>query len=160
MKKVFTLICLSFSLLLTKAQVRIGSPAPEIALPDTKDSVVKLSNLKGQVVIVDFWASWCGPCRAANPHMVALYNKFKDKGLVILGVSIDDKPKAWKAAIKKDKLPYLQVIDPDGWSATSAAKYGVEAIPATFLIDQNGLIAAIDEELPVLEKKVAQLLKL
>ncbi|HMO62202.1 MAG TPA: TlpA disulfide reductase family protein [Ferruginibacter sp.] len=140
------------------AQVKINAPAPEIALPSGTDSIIKLSAFRGKVVLVDFWASWCGPCRMANPFVVKLYNKYKAQGFEVFGVSLDTKKTAWLKAVKKDKITYTQVIDTDGWQSKVAERYGVEAIPASFLITKDGIIAAIDAEGKWLEEKIKQLL--
>jgi thiol-disulfide isomerase/thioredoxin len=105
---------------------------------------VRLSSFRGKYVLVDFWASWCGPCRQENPNVVKLYNKYKGKGFTILGVSLDkagDKP-AWLAAIKNDGLTWTQVSDLNGWSNLAARLYGVQSIPQNFLIDPQGKIVA------------------
>jgi peroxiredoxin len=140
------------------AQIRPGSMAPEISLPNTKDSTINLSSLKGKVVLVDFWASWCGPCRQANPSVVRLYKRYKDKGFEVFGVSLDEKIPAWKKAIKKDKIKYTQVVDTEGWRSKAAAAYGVEGIPASFLLDKAGKIIAFDAEGKELDALVKKLL--
>src|SRR5512141_578090 len=116
------LILLSTTL---KAQVKVGQMAPEISLPDSKDSIINLSSLKGKVVLIDFWASWCRPCRAAIPSVVKLYEKYKSKGLEVYGVSIDEKKNAWLKAVKQDNISYLQVNDKAGWYAKVTLIYGV-----------------------------------
>ena len=140
------------------AQVAIGSMAPEITLPNTKDSVVNLSSYKGKIVLIDFWASWCAPCRAANPGVVKLYNKYKAKGFEVFGVSIDNKKQAWIKAIAQDKIKYTQVNDKGGCYSTVAEKYGVNQIPTSFLLDKTGKIIAIDLEGKELENKLKELL--
>jgi peroxiredoxin len=147
------LLCININ-----AQVKVGQMAPDISLPDTKDSIISLSSFKGKVVLLDFWASWCGPCRASIPAVVKLYNKYKEKGFEVFGVSIDSKKNAWLKAIKHDNINYVQVNDNDGWYAKSALKYGVDAIPATFLLNKKGEIVAIDLEGKNLEAKIIELL--
>jgi thiol-disulfide isomerase/thioredoxin len=132
--------------------------APEISLTNAKDSTVKLSSYKGKVVLVDFWASWCGPCRAANPSVVRLYNKYKEKGFEVFGVSIDSKKTAWLKAIKQDRIKYTQVNDTDGWYSKIAEAWGVNAIPASFLLDKTGKIIAFDAEGKQLEALIEGLL--
>lgn len=126
------------------AQAKRGVPAPEIRLPDTSGAAVSLHALKGKVVLVDFWASWCRPCRENNPALVDLHRKFKGKDFEILGVSIDKSKADWMRAIRYDGLTWPQVLDPGGWDAQSTANYGVEAIPASFLIDKQGIIRGVD----------------
>ena len=150
------LILLSTTL---KAQVKVGQAAPEISLPDSKDSIINLSSLKGKVVLLDFWASWCRPCRIAIPSVVRLYDKYKSKGLEVYGVSIDEKKSAWLKAVKQDSITYLQVNDKAGWYAKVTLVYGVNEIPATFLIDKKGEIVAINLEGKNLEDKITELLE-
>jgi thiol-disulfide isomerase/thioredoxin len=121
-----------------------GAPAPEIALEDQNGNIVKLSSLKGKVVLIDFWASWCGPCRRENPHVKKVYDKYKDKGFEIFGVSLDNNKKGWLAAIEKDNLTWYHVSDLQGWSSSAAKLYGVRGIPKTFLLDKDGNILKID----------------
>ncbi len=139
------------------AQVKVGQQAPEISLPDANDSIIRLSSLKGKVVLVDFWASWCGPCRRSNPNVVRLYEKYKGKGFEVFGVSIDSKKAAWLKAVKQDNIRYIQVNDNKGWDAASTLQYGVDAIPATFLLNKKGEVTAVDAEGKELEEKIKQL---
>lgn len=146
--------------------IRVGAPAPDIELPSPDGTVYKLSDLKGQVVLLDFWASWCGPCRKENPNVVKVYNRLKDKGFTVYSVSLDgldsrskarlggDKNKEaealesskdrWVKAIQQDGLPWeYHVSDLRKWEAGPARTYGVRSIPKTFLIDKEGKIAAV-----------------
>ena len=157
MKTVFTAFLLICSTLISNAQLRPGQMAPEISLPDAKDSIVKLSSLKGKVVLIDFWASWCGPCRASNPGLVRLYAKYKTKGFEVLGVSVDTNKDAWLKAIRQDKITYTQIINNSGENSP-AAVYGIRFIPSTFLVNKKGEIVAIDFEGNDLEKKIVALL--
>ena len=141
-----------------KTQLHVGNDAPEISLPNTKDSLVNLSSFRGKLVLVDFWASWCGPCRAENPSVVKLYKKFKDRGLVIFGVSLDIKKEAWIKAIRQDRITYLQVMDKEGWNSTYAGKYFVDQIPSSFLLDREGKIIAIDADEKELETTLNRML--
>ena len=159
MKKIFFVLILLSSVLVISAQVKKGTPAPEISLPDISGQTVSLSSLKGSVVLIDFWASWCGPCRKNNPNLVALYEKFKDKGFEILGVSVDKSNTDWKSAIAKDGLTWKQLIDNAGWNSQATIDYGVEAIPASFLIDKKGLVRGINLEGRELDGMVKKLLK-
>jgi|GEM_PF-826480 len=121
---------------------QIGDSAPEIVLSDTKGNPVALSSLKGQYVLLDFWASWCRPCRVESPVVVAAYERFKEHGFTIYGVSLDSKKENWLKAIEKDGLTWYHVSDLKGWRSTGAAEYGVRSIPATYLIDPQGKIIA------------------
>lgn len=141
-----------------QAQVKKGQLAPAIMLPDMEGQPVSLDSLRGKVVLLDFWASWCGPCRANNPNLVMLYDKFRGKGFEILGVSIDKSKTDWKKAIEKDGLTWLQVLDPGGWNAQSTEVYGVDAIPASFLIDKKGVIRGVNLEGRELEASIHKLL--
>lgn len=124
------------------ANIAIGSVAPEINLKDPSGKEIALSSLRGKVVLIDFWASWCGPCRKENPNNVKLYNEFKNKGFEIYGVSLDKTKEDWTKAIMEDKLTWVHVSDLKYWSCAAAATYKVESIPATFLIDRDGKILA------------------
>ena len=138
----------------------IGSPAPEISLMDTEGKIRKLSSLKGKVVLIDFWASWCGPCRKENPHVVAMYGKYKDKGFEIYSVSLDKDRESWLKAIAKDNLTWPNhVSDLKYWKSEGAAAYGVTAIPFTVLVDKKGKIVAKKLRGEELENKVKELCK-
>ncbi|MBL7806988.1 MAG: redoxin domain-containing protein [Saprospiraceae bacterium] len=127
--------------------IQVGQPAPDISLPDPSGKVRALSSLKGKVVLLDFWASWCGPCRKANPHVVEVYNKYKDKGFDVFSVSLDkqDGKQKWIDAIKQDGLVWPNhVSDLQFWDSAPAALYGVRSIPKTFLIGKDGKIVAVN----------------
>ena len=142
---------------------RSGTSTPGFEAPDlvgmTPDSQsYALSKMRGKVVLVDFWASWCGPCRRENPNVVANYNKYKDKGFDILGVSLDREPNAWKKAIKDDGLPWHHISDLKGWQSSHAALYSVTSIPQTVLIDKDGKILARNVRGDQLGAKLKELL--
>ena len=138
----------------------IGKIAPDFTQPDTIGNPVKLSDFRGKYVLVDFWASWCGPCRAENPNLVKTFNQYKDKGFTVLGVSLDQpgKKEAWLAAIHKDELTWTQVSDLKFWDNEVAVLYGVKAIPANLLLDKEGKIIAKDLRGADLEKKLAEVI--
>jgi peroxiredoxin len=119
-----------------------GSPCPEIALPDPNGKEIRLSSFRGKVVLIDFWASWCRPCRAEMPNVVALYKKYKDKGFEIFGVSLDKDKENWVQAIKEDGITWPQVSDLKFWNSEAVALFNVEAIPYTVLVDKEGKIIA------------------
>lgn len=121
----------------------VGAIAPDLAFPDPDGNIRKLSDLRGKVVLLDFWASWCRPCRGENPHVVAMYHKYHDKGFEVFSVSLDRDKESWKRAIAADGLVWPNhVSDLKYWSSEAARTYGVSSIPSTFLLDQNGRIIA------------------
>ena len=121
----------------------VGAIAPDLAFPDPDGNIRKLSDLRGKVVLLDFWASWCRPCRGENPHVVAMYQKYHDKGFEVFSVSLDRDKESWKRAIAADGLVWPNhVSDLKYWSSEAARTYGVSSIPSTFLLDQNGRIIA------------------
>ena len=132
--------------------------AEEIALPSVSGDTIYLSSLKGKVVLLDFWASWCGPCRSSNKGLTKLYPKYKSKGFEILGVSLDDDHSKWKMAIAKDKITWLQVNEPGGWDAKTAMMWNISAIPTSFLIDKEGKLIAMDLTGKELEKALKYLI--
>ena len=137
----------------------IGSMAPEITMADTLGKPFSLSSLKGKYVLVDFWASWCMPCRGENPNLVANYNKYKSKNFTILGVSLDEDKAAWTKAIIKDKLAWKQVSDLKGWASAAGPLYGFDAIPYNVLIDPSGKIIATGLREGDLGKKLEEVLR-
>lgn len=143
----------------TTEVVGIGKPAPEIDLKTPDGKSIKLSSLKGKVVLIDFWASWCGPCRVEMPNVVAAYNKFKSKGFTVYSVSLDKDMNAWKNAITALNMPWENhVSDLKFWQCEAAVRYGVNGIPATYLLDREGVIVATNLRGPALEQKLAELL--
>ncbi len=141
-------------------KVAIGKPFTEIALPDTSGQIQKLSDLKGKLILVDFWASWCGPCRRENPNVVALYHEFKNKNFEIFGVSIDENKEKWEKAINDDHLAWYHVSDLKGWESEAGKLYGVRAIPHTVLINQDGIIIAKNLRGDELKKKIEEQVKI
>ncbi len=159
MKKIFLGSLLLLCMQGIQAQLKVGQSVPEIELPNTTDSLVKLSSLQGKVVLIDFWASWCGPCRASNPYVQKLYSKYKDKGFEVFAVSLDTKKRDWVKAIRQDKLKYTQVVDYTGWRSKVAERYYVDQLPTNFLIDRSGKIVAIDLEGKELFDKVKSMVQ-
>lgn len=115
---------------------------PQFTQPDTLGKLVKVSDFKGKYVLIDFWASWCGPCRKENPNVVAAYKKYHDKGFEILSVSLDDKKEAWLNAVHKDGLTWTHVSDLKGWKNEAATAFGVKSVPTSLLLDKNGVVVA------------------
>ncbi len=141
------------------AKPGIGSTAPEITMTDTSGKTFSLSSLKGKYVLVDFWASWCAPCRGENPNVVANFNKYKNKNFTILGVSLDDDKAAWLKAIRKDNLSWMHVSDLKGWYGPVVNAYGFDGIPYNVLLDPQGKIIATELREGDLGKKLAEVLR-
>lgn len=139
--------------------VGVGTMAPDFSAPNPEGKAVSLKQSMGKVTVVDFWASWCKPCRAENPNMVALYKEFHAKGLNILGVSLDDDAAKWKDAIAKDKLTWTHVSNLKNFEDPIATLYSIKAIPSTFILDASGKIVAKDLRGAELKAKIAELLK-
>lgn len=142
-----------------KAAVAIGKVAPDFELNTPEGKPFKLSSLKGNIVVIDFWASWCGPCRRELPHVVKMYKKYHSKGLEILGVSLDKKKENWLKAIKDDNLTWHHVSDLKGWDCSAAKLYAVRGIPHTVILNKEGVIVAKNLRGEELEAKVKELLK-
>lgn len=136
----------------------IGKPAPNFSGPSPDGKTVSLKESLGKVTIIDFWASWCGPCRAENPNVVALYNEYHAQGLNIIGVSLDKDATKWKEAIAKDKLTWTHISNLQQWEDPIAKQYNVQSIPATFILDEKGNIVAKDLRGDALRAKVKELL--
>jgi len=135
-----------------------GMQAPDIEMTDTAGVVRRLSDLRGKVVLIDFWASWCGPCRMENPNVVRLYQKYHDMGFEIFSVSLDKEHDKWVAAIKKDNLMWPNhVSDLRYWSSAAGKLYGISSIPATVLVDRNGIVLARNLRGPQLEEKLKEI---
>lgn len=135
----------------------IGSTAPEISLPNPSGEVITLSSLKGNYVLIDFWAAWCRPCRAENPNVVRLYNEYSDQNFEILGVSLDRTKEAWVQAIEQDGLEWKHVSDLQYFNSAAANTYNITAIPATYLVDPEGKIIAKNLRGPSLEAKLKEI---
>ena len=122
--------------------LRQGNIAPEFEQTDSLGNIIRLSDFRGKLLLVDFWAAWCGPCRRENPNIVEAYEKFHDRGFEVLGVSLDNDRQAWLKAIKKDKLAWFHVSDLEGWNNEVSSAYGIKAIPYSLLLNKEGRIIA------------------
>lgn len=141
------------------SRVAIGKTAPDINQFTPDSNQLSLSSLKGKYVLLDFWASWCGPCRRENPNIVAAYKQFKDKGFTVYGVSYDIKKDKWLKAISDDHLDWQQVSDLQGWKNSTSGQYGIKAIPSNILLDKNGVIIAKNIFGKKLVDKLSELMK-
>ena len=137
----------------------VGHTATDFKQSTPDGKTVKLSDFRGKYVLLDFWASWCRPCRMENPNVVAAFNRYKDKGFTVLGVSLDNNKEPWLAAIQQDKLTWTHVSDLKGWGNEAGRLYGVTGIPQNFLIDKDGKIIAKDLRGAALDEKLAEVLE-
>ncbi|WP_455628706.1 redoxin domain-containing protein [Parabacteroides chinchillae] len=139
--------------------VQIGQKAPEFSLPDTAGVIVSLSDFKGKYVLLDFWASWCPPCRKENPNVVKAYQKYKDKNFTVLGISLDKDKGKWLKAIEDDQLTWTHLSDLKYWDSEIPALYGIRGIPANLLLDPDGVIIAKNIKEEELHKKLEEVIK-
>lgn len=137
----------------------IGSLAPDLTMNDVNDKPFSLHELRGKYVLVDFWASWCAPCRGENPNVVSAYNKFRNKNFTILGVSLDANKEAWLKAIKDDNLAWKHISDLKQWNSIAVSLYGIEGIPYNVLLDPEGKIIATELRDMALHQKLGEVLK-
>lgn len=142
----------------TTTSTEVGGMAPDFSAPNPEGKAISLKESLGKVTLIDFWASWCGPCRAENPNVVAMYNELHAKGFNIIGVSLDSDAAKWKEAIAKDKLTWNQISNLKKWDEPIALTYGVKSIPATYLLDASGKIVAKDLRGAALKAKIIELL--
>ena len=163
MKKIIPVLILVFLAIYSNAQRQVANitdPRLQIKLPMVTGDSITLASQKGKVILLDFWASWCGPCRVSNKKLVKLYEKYKPQGFEIFGVSLDQEKRDWEKAIQKDKIDWLQVNDPRGsWNAKTAADWNISVLPTSFLINKKGDVVAIDLEGKELEKVIKDLLQ-
>ncbi|GAB3894565.1 TlpA disulfide reductase family protein [Larkinella knui] len=142
----------------TQVAVVEGALAPDVTLEDAKGQVISLSSLRGKYVLIDFWASWCKPCREENPNVVRMYNKYKEKGFEVFSISLDDNKNAWLKAIENDGMIWTNVLGKKNGSSAVAQQYSIQVIPTTFLLDKDGKIIARNLRGPALEQKLESIL--
>ena len=142
MKKIFILLILfSFAV---QAQVKVGDTIPTFTLLDADKKEIASSTFKQKFILIDFWASWCSPCRIGNKKLVELFNTIDKNKIEIIGISLDTDKSKWIKAIEKDKIKFTQVIDPKGFNANTAIQFGVEELPSKFLFNEKGILIAIN----------------
>lgn len=144
LKNIITIFSLIATVSISTAQIKIGDTFPNIQLQSNKNATVNLNSFKGKTVLVDFWASWCSPCRLGNKKLVKMYDQYKSQNFEIVGISVDIDKTKWLKAIEKDKMKHQQLIDPKGFDAKTAVAFGVDALPATYLFNAAGKLVAIN----------------
>jgi thiol-disulfide isomerase/thioredoxin len=164
-KKILSLCIVALSIFSAQAQMpAVGTKATELNYKNPEGKEISLSSLQGNIVLLDFWASWCGPCRRNNPNLVALYNKFQGKkwtkgvkGFTVYSLSLDQNAESWKQAIKQDGLVWPNhVSDLGGWYSGGATKYGIRSIPQTVLVDETGYVIAINPAFELVEQLLSK----
>jgi peroxiredoxin len=138
----FLAILFIFFSITTNAQIKIGDKMPSITLKSNTNTEVNITSFKGKYVLIDFWASWCGPCRLGNKKLVKLHNEVSSDKIEIIGISIDTDTNKWLKAVEKDKIKFTQLIDSKGFDAETAIQFGVEELPSKFLFNEEGVLIA------------------
>ena len=144
MKVLFYIVLLIVNHSLVSAQLKIGDRIPNFVLKNNENKDVISSQFNNKLILIDFWASWCAPCRAGNKKLVKLYNSASSSKIEIIGISLDVDKTKWIKAIEKDRIKFTQVIDPKGFDATTAIQFEVEALPSQFLFNEKGILIAIN----------------
>lgn len=142
MKKIVILLFFIGIFSTAKAQIKIGEAIPSITLKSNTSNEVNITSFKGKYVLIDFWASWCGPCRLGNKKLVKLHNEVSSDKIEIIGISIDTDTNKWLKAVEKDKIKFTQLIDSKGFDAETAIQFGVEELPSKFLFNEEGVLIA------------------
>lgn len=142
MRKIVFLLFLIANISITTAQVKVGDTIPSITLKSNTNGDVDISSFKGKYILIDFWASWCGPCRLGNKKLVKLHNEVSSSKIEIIGISIDTDANKWLKAIERDKIKFTQLIDPKGFEANAALLFGVDELPAKYLFNPEGILIA------------------
>lgn len=155
MKKIVILFLLIATVTNSKAQIKIGDAIPSITLKSNTNNVIDITSFKGKYVLVDFWASWCAPCRLGNKKLVKLHNEISSSKIEIIGISIDTDANKWLKAIEKDKIKFTQLIDPNGFDANTALQFGVEELPSKYLFNPEGILMAKNPS----EEEIMKLIK-
>jgi peroxiredoxin len=151
----FLAILFIFFSITTNAQIKIGDKMPSITLKSNTNTEVNITSFKGKYVLIDFWASWCAPCRLGNKKLVKLHNDIDTAKIEIIGISIDTDTNKWLKAIEKDKIKFTQLIDPEGFDANTAIKFGVDELPSKYLFNPQGILIAKNPS----EEEIIKLIK-
>ena len=142
MRKLFITFFIIVNTFILNAQIKVGDKLPAITLKSISNSDVNLTSFQGKYILIDFWASWCGPCRLGNKKLVKLHNEVSSDKMEIIGISIDTDTNKWLKAVEKDKIKFTQLIDSKGFDAETAIQFGVEELPSKYLFNQEGILIA------------------